>query len=248
MSQSFRTIAAAAVGALVVAVVALSVRPGTVAGAPTTGTEPALHTLTVSGTGKVTVVPDVARVYLGVSLTKPTVKEARAEAAAAMTAILAAVKALGIAEADIQTTGLNLSPQYAQTNSQGSSPRIVGYAISEQIQVTVRDLDKAGDVIDAATAKGATDVNGISFEIADPAKAQDDARAAAVVAARASAGAMASAAHVTLGAVVSITDAGGSSPIYYGMAAPAPLADVKTPVQPGTQDVSAMVTVVFELD
>ena len=244
MSQSLRTVGAAAVGALIVAVAALSVRTGPVAGAPVNGTEPALHTLTVVGTGKVTLVPDVARVYLGVSLTKPTVKAAREAAAAAMTDILAAIKALGIADADIQTTGLSLSTQYAPN----SSTRIVGYAISEQVQVTVRDLDKAGDVVDAATAKGATDVNGISFEIADPARAQNDARAAAVIAARASAQAMASAAGVTLGAVVSITDGGAPSPIYYGAAAGAPMLDTRTPVEPGTQDVSAQVSVVFELD
>lgn len=244
MSQSARTIGAAAIGALIVAVAALSVRPGPVVGAPTVGSDFALHTLTVGASGKVTVVPDVARVYLGVTLTKPTVKEARAAAASAMTDIIAAIKGLGIADADIQTTGLNLSARYAD----GSSTKIVGYIISEQVQVTVRDLDKAGDVVDAATAKGATDVNGISFEIADPAKAQDDARAAAVTAARTSGLAMASAAHVTLGAVLSISDASAPTPIYYGAAAAAPMADVKTPVQPGTQDVSAAVTVVFEID
>jgi hypothetical protein len=244
MSQSFRTIGAAAIGALIVAVAALSVRPGPVAGAPTTGTEPVLHTLTVSANGMVTVVPDVARIYLGVSLTKPTVKAARDAAAIAMTDIVAAIKALGVAEGDIRTTGLSLYTQYAT----GSSTKIVGYAISEQVQVTVRDLDKAGDVVDAATAKGATDVNGISFEIADPVKAQNDARAAAVAAARVSALAMASAAGVTLGSVISISDAGAPGPIYYGAASAAPLADVKTQIQPGTQDVSALVTMVFELD
>ncbi|HEY6014776.1 MAG TPA: SIMPL domain-containing protein [Candidatus Limnocylindrales bacterium] len=244
MSQSLRTMGAFALGGLIVAVAALAVRPGPVAGAPTTGTEPALHTLTVTGNGKVTVVPDVARVYLGVTLTKPTVKEARDAAAKAMTNVIAAIKGLGIADADIQTTGLSLSARYAEN----SSTKIVGYVISEQVQVTVRDLDKAGDVVDAATAKGATDVNGISFELADPAKAQDDARAAAVAAARTSAQAMATAAHVTLGAVVSVSDASSPTPIYYGMGAAVPAADVKTPVQPGTQDVSAAVTVVFELD
>ena len=245
MSQSLRTVGAFALGGLIVAVAALSVRPGPVAGAPTTGTDLALHTLTVTGNGKVTVVPDVARVYLGVTLTRPTVKEARNAAAAAMTDVIAAIKGLGVADADIQTTGLSLSARYAE----GSSTKIVGYIISEQVQVTVRDLDKAGDVVDAATTKGATDVNGISFELADPAKAQDDARAAAVTAARVSAQAMASAAHVTLGAVVSISDGSAPTPIYYGAAAgAAPMADVKTPVQPGTQDVPATVTVVFEID
>jgi uncharacterized protein YggE len=245
MSQSIRTVGAFALGGLIVAVAALSVRPGPVAGAPTTGTEVTLHTVTVTGSGKVTVVPDVARVYLGVTLTKPTVKEARNAAARVMTDVIAAIKGLGIADKDIQTTGLSLSARYAQN----SSTKIVGYVISEQVQVTVRDLDKAGDVVDAATAKGASDVNGISFELADPAKALDDARTAAIAAARTSAQVMATAAHVTLGAVVSMSDASAPSPIYYGgMAVPSAGADVRTPVQPGTQDVSASVTVVFELD
>ena len=245
MSQSVRTMGAFALGGLIVAVAALAVRPGPVSGAPTTGSEVALHTLTVSAYGKVTVVPDVARVYLGVTLTKPTVKEARDAAARAMTDVIVAIKGLGVDDKDIQTTGLSLSARYAEN----SSTKIVGYVISEQVQVTVRDLDKAGDVVDVATAKGATDVNGISFELADPAKAQDDARAAAVTAARASGLAMAKAANVTLGAVVSIADASAPTPIYYGAASgAAPMADVKTPVQPGTQDVSATVTVVFELD
>ncbi len=244
MSQTIRTLGAGVLGALIVAVAALSVRPGPVAGAPNdTSTTPA-HTITVSGTGKVTVVPDVARVNLGVTLSKPTVKAARDGAATSMTAIIAALKALGIADADIQTSGLNLSPQYAT----GSSTRIVGYTISEQLQVTVRDLDKAGDVVDTATAKGATDVNGIWFEVSDPAKAQNDARAAAVTAARSSAQALAGAANVSLGSVISIADATLAFVGYYpnaGMrdtAAPA-----ATPVQPGTQDVTATVTVIYAI-
>jgi Uncharacterized conserved protein len=246
MSQTLRTLGAGALGALIVAVAALSVRPGPVSGAPATGTDPAAHTITVSASGKVTVVPDVARVNLGVTITKPTVKAVREAGAKSMTDIIAALKALGIADADIQTTNLSLNPQYGN----GSTPRIVGYQISEQVQVTVRDLDKAGDVVDVATAKGATDVNGISFEVADPVKTQNDARAAAVAAARASAEAMATAGKVSLGTVISITDATPSSPIYYNYGAlkGAPLADVATPVQPGTQDLSATVTVVFEIN
>ena len=209
MSQTVRTLGAVALGAFVVAVAALSVRPGPAAGAPATDT-PAAHTITVSGSGTITVVPDVARISLGVTVTKPTVKAVRQAGAQAMTDIIAAVKSLGIAEADIQTTNVSLNPQYGS----GPAPKVVGYQISEQIEVTVRDLDKAGDVVDSATATGATNVNGISFELADPVKAQNDARAAAVVAARASAQAMASAGNVSLGAVVSITDATQFSPIY----------------------------------
>jgi uncharacterized protein len=244
MSQTLRTLGAVALGASIVAVAALSVRPGSVAGAPTTGTEPAAHTITVSASGKVTIVPDVARVNLGVTITKPTVKAARAAGAKVMTDVIAAIKGLGVAEADLQTTNLSLYPQYGN----GSTPRIVGYQISEQLQVTVRDLDKAGDVVDVAMAKGATDINGISFDVADPVKALNDARAAAVAAARTSAQAMAAAGNVSLGAVVSITDATPASPIFYGYGArAAAIPDQATPVQPGTQDLSATVTVVFEI-
>jgi len=243
MSQTLRTLGAGALGAFIVAVAALSVRPGPVAGAPTT--DPAPQTITVAASGKATLVPDVARVQLGVTITKPTVKAAREAGAKAMTGMIAAIKGLGIAEADIQTTNLSLYPQYGS----GSAPKVVGYQISEQIQVTVRDLDKTGDVVDAAMAKGATDVTGISFEIADSVKAQNDARAAAVAAARTSAQAMATAANVTLGAVVSITDGTPVQPIFYGYGASrgSAITDLATPVQPGTQDLSATVTVIFEI-
>ena len=119
--------------------------------------------------------------------------------------------------------------------------------MSNQVEVTVRDLDEAGDVVDAATAKGATDVNGISFELADPVKAQNDARAAAVEAARVSAQAMATAGKVSLGAVVSITDATPAYPVFYGAARAGATEDTATPIQPGTQDLNASVTVVFEI-
>ena len=247
MSQTLRTLGAGALGALIVAVAALSVHSGPVSGAPSTTTDPATHAITVTATGKTTVVPDVARVYLGVTATRTTVKAVRSAGAQAMTDIIAAVKALGVADADIQTTNVSLYPQYGN----GSTPKVVGYQISEQVEITVRDLDKAGDVIDSATAKGATDVNGISFEVADPVKAQNDARAAAVAAARTSAQAMAGAANVSLGTVVAINDSTPPQPVFYGYGpfkAAAPSADVATPVQPGTQDLSATVTVVFEIN
>ncbi len=217
--------------------------PARSAGAPATDS-PADHTITVSASGKVSVVPDVARINLGVTITKPTVKAARAAAAQSMTDILAAIKALGVADADIQTTNISLYPQY----DNGSRAKIIGYQISEGVQITVRDLDKAGDVIDVATAKGATNVNGISFEVADPVKALNDARAAAVVAARVSAQAMADAGRVTLTDVISITDA-SPSPIYYGgFSRGAALSDLATPVEPGSQDLTATITVVFAID
>jgi len=231
-----------ALGALIVAFAALALRPGPVVGAPTTDGEPALHTITVTGIAGVTRVPDVARVSIGVSVTKSTVKAARDAAGKSMTAVIAAIKALGIDEKDIKTASIDLSPQYNNTGT-----KITGYRMSEQLQITVRDLDKAGDVVDSATAKGATEVNGLWFEVDDPTGAMDEARAAAIAQARTSAQMMASAAGVSLGEVVSISEASASTPgpYYYGEAARD--AAALTPIERGTQDVQATVTVVFEI-
>lgn len=245
MSQPVRTVAALALGALVVAVAALAVRPTAVVGAPTTDGTPAAHTITVTGSGTITLVPDIAHVTVGVTMNKTTVKEARADAATAMNAVIAAIKALGVDDKDLQTVGLNLYPQYGPNGTQ----RIIGYQISEQLQITVRDLDKVGDVVDAATTTGATDVNGVSFDVADPAKAMDDARAKAIEAARTTASAMASAAKVSLGTVLSISESAVSGPQpYYAAGAKSLDSAAATPVQIGTQDLQATVTVVFEIN
>jgi uncharacterized protein YggE len=243
MSQSIRTLGAGALGAVIVAVAALTVHVGPTTAAPATAADPATHTISVAASGKVTVVPDVARLSVGVTVTRSSVKAARSAAAGVITRIVAAIKGLGVAEADIQTSGLSLYPQYAR----GSSTRITGYTIGQQLQITVRDLDKAGDVVDAATARGATEVNGISFELADPAKAMNDARASAIAAAQVSAQAMAAAGHVTLGSVVSITDVSPYTPIYTGALRSIAVADMPTPIQVGTQDVAVTVNVVFAI-
>jgi uncharacterized protein YggE len=242
MSQSIRAAAALGLGALVVALATLAVRPGPAVGAPSIDGEPAPRSITVSATGSVTLVPDVARVSVGVTVTKLTVKEARDAANKSMNAIIASLKALGIDEKDMKTTSIELSPQYNDSRT----PKVVGYRMSEQLQVIVRDLNKAGDVVDTATANGATDVNGLWFEVGDPGRATDQARAAAIAQARTSAQVMASAAGVSLGAVLSISESSTSYPgPYYGGA----MQDTAgTPVQPGTQDVQATITVVFEID
>jgi uncharacterized protein len=247
MSQVMRTATAAVLGGIVVAIVAMSFRPTPVVAAPTTTTD-TVHTISVTSTGTVTLVPDVARVALGITITRPTVEAARSEAARVMTGIIAAAKAQGIDAKDIATSGINLSPQYENCAGGCVGPgKIVGYTMNEAVQVTVRNLDKAGSVIDAATAAGATNVNGISFDVADPNAAADQARAEAIRSARAKAEAMAKVAGVSVTGVVSIAEASTSSPIPYAAALAAPDA-IKTPVSPGTQDVQATVTVVFEID
>ena len=252
MSQLARTITAAVAGGAVVALLLAGVRPVALAASPspsgTSGSDPT-HTITVTSTGTVTVVPDVAWVSLGITVQRPTVEAARSEAARVMTAITASVRAKGIGAKDIRTTGIDLSPQYEACQTGCSGPgKIVGYSMAEQVEVTVRALDDAGAVIDAATAAGATNVNGVSFEVGDPTAAQDQARAQAIQSARTKAEAMAKVAGVSVTGVVSISEASVTAPIPYAAAGAAASDAVKTPVSPGTSDVDATVTMVFEID
>jgi uncharacterized protein YggE len=235
---------AAAATALLVATAApsLSPRPSLAADA----TKPD-HTISVSGTGRVILAPDTADLRLGVSVQRSTVKVARADAAKAMQAVIDALKKLGIAEADVQTSSITLSPQYDYTNG-GNPPRLVGYQFSNSLAVTVRKLDVLGDAIDNALAAGATTLDSVQFRVDDETKAEAQARAAAMADAKAKATALASAAGVSIEGVSSITEtvAPAPYPVLYGNAAGAAVdKSVATPVQAGTNEVTVSVAVVY---
>ena len=212
-------------------------------GADTSGTPE--HTLTVSGSGDVSVAPDVADVMLGISVTKPTVKEARDSAASSMTAVLAAVKKDGVADKDIVTVNLSLNPVY-DYSSNGSVPRLTGYQYSNTIKVTVRDLAKVAAVVDDSAAAGVTTIQGISFRLDNPKPVEAQARQLAMTDARAKADALASAAGVSIKGVASISEVTVSSPIYYtGALDKATAGAVSTPIQTGTTDITIQVTVSY---
>ena len=230
-------------GLLVAAIASPAFAPRRTLAADTT--TPAEHTIAVTGAGTVVTAPDVADVRLGVTFTRPTVRAARADAAAAMTKVIAALKALGIADKDIQTTNISLQPAYDYA-SNANPPRITGYTLSNGVAVTVRDLDKVGDAIDNSLAAGATTVDGVSFRVDDPAKAQQQARTDAMTQARAHANTLAAAAGVAITGVASISETSAQTPypMFYGAAAGA-AKDVATPVQVGTTDVTITVSVVY---
>lgn len=220
----------------------LSIRP-ILANDPTASAE---HTISVSGTGHIVLSPDTADLRLGVSSTAKTVKEARSLAATSMTAVIASLKKLGIADKDIQTTMLSLQPTYDYSTNT-NPPRLTGYQLSNAVAVTIRDLDKVGDAIDAALAAGATSLDGVSFRVADQTAAERQARQAAMTEAKAKAKSLADAAGVSIAGVVSISEtvAPVPYPIYYGAAAGAPAKDVATPVQPGSSEITISVAVVY---
>lgn len=207
---------------------------------------PPEHSISVTGSGKVTVVPDMATVRLGVSVTRPTAKAARKVAAEAMTKVVAAIRKLGVEERDIATSLISLSPVY---DYQRSTSTIRGYQLQNTVTVTVRNLDTLGDVLDDGITSGATTVDGISFDVADRAAAEAGARQAAVKDAKAKADTLAAGLSVHIVGVASISET-VTTPPWYGREAALGVAGdaASTPVLPGTTDVEISVAVSFLLD
>jgi uncharacterized protein YggE len=203
-------------------------------------------TITVTGEGTVTAAPDLATVSLGVTTQGGTASEAMAANSAALSAVLERVKAAGVEDRDIQTSALNLNPNWAGTDG-SSVPTIQGYVAMNQLQVRVRDLAKLGPVLDAAIADGANTLNGVSFGLQDPDPAMDQARKDAVAEARARAELLTAAAGVALGRIVSISESGGYAPPMPMYRMEAAMAEAPVPVEGGEVGVTANVTVVWEI-
>jgi uncharacterized protein YggE len=208
---------------------------------PTDSNNPAEHTISVSGSGKVVLTPDVADVSLGVTVQRDKAAAARDAAAQVMAAVIAALHGLGIADADIKTTQLYVSPMYNYGNSQ----QISGYQMSNIVSVHVRDLTKLADVIDQSVAAGATDVQGVTFDVSDRAAAESDARTAAVKDARANADTLAAAAGVTITGVQSISESSSTPWPWPVMGVANDASGVRTPIQPGTAELTIDVAVVY---
>ena len=196
--------------------------------------------ITVSGIGKVKAVPDEAEFSLGVQSEGQTAREAFAANAERMKRVLAALRAAGVAKSDIQTQDVSVSPSY------DNESRITGYTTHNSVSVRIRELARAGAVLDAATNAGASDVYGPSLSRSDRDELQGKALRSAVDNAKAKAEALAQAADVQLGSVTAIEERsdGGYEP-YFSAQRLAKSAD--TPIEPGTQEIQATVTVTFAI-
>lgn len=240
-------------GGLAVGVLALAVWMPAAEPRPAQGVDPTAsatvpeHTITVTGTGTISITPDTADVRLGIQVQKPTVEQARSTAAAAMTKVVAALEKDGIAERDITTAVLALSPTYDYSSS-GSPPKITGYQFANEVTVTVRKLDRLGATIDDAIAAGATTLDGVTFRLADPTPVERQARSSAMTDAKASADALAASAGVTIVGVSQITETSSPSPTIQTYSGDkAALAAPSTPVLAGTTTVTVSVTVVYRI-
>jgi hypothetical protein len=198
--------------------------------------DPSANGIVVTGTGRITVSPDTALLTLGVESQAATLAEATTDAARRMSAVVARVKAFGVADADIATASYSVDPRVAPSDParRDEPPRIVGYRVSNVARVTVRTLADAGPILDAGVAAGANVVRGIQFTLADSAKATTDARASAVGDAMVKARQFAAAAGVTLGEVLAIRESGATPPMPLLRAA---LRAEATPIEPGQLEI-----------
>ncbi len=205
---------------------------------------PINRTVSVTGVGTVTAAPDQATIYIGVRTEGDTSSDALDENSTQMTALLTTLKAAGIQAKDIQTSDFSIYPRYNDTPN-GTTQRIIGYEVSNTVLVIVRNLDKFGEVLDAAVSAGGNQVNGIQFGFGNPAALTEQAREQAMVAAKANADQLASLADVELGTVVSINESSYyPTPVYRGALESA---DAAAPIEAGQSSLSVTVNVTYEL-
>ena len=206
----------------------------------------------VNGEGKVTAVPDVAILSVGVEAQSASVAGAQSQASEAMDKVVAALKSNGVAEKDIQTTSFNIYKVTRWDNS-ANQEIVTGYRVSNMVSAKIRDTGKAGTVIDAVAAAGGdlTRINSISFTIDDPAKFQEQARQKAVANAAAKAKQLAEAAGVKLGKPIYITESSYVPTTIYrdsALKAESASGSTTTSISAGELEVTANVQITYEIN
>ncbi len=205
---------------------------------------------TVSGEGKVTLVPDIARIEAGVTAQGPSIKVVQQELNKKIKAISDAIKKQGVNDKDIQTTNYSVNPQY---DYRSGTQKITGYEASSNFSIKVRNMDNATAVIDVATANGANQIGGISFDVDDKTAVENEARAKAVADAKKKAETAAKTAGFSLGRVINYNENSGNFGRPMPMYAKAELMNagaadqVATTIEPGSQDITISVSLSYEI-
>lgn len=205
------------------------------------------NTITVLGTGEAAGPPDEAYVNLGVETFDQSVEAATSNNEATIQEILNTLKEQGIAPKDIQTSNYSLwaEQHYGDNGPEG----IAGYHVSNQVNVTIRDIDKVADILSAAIDAGANSIYGVTFSVAEPDALEAEARADAIANARERAQSLADLSGVTLGDVQSITETFSQSPYpMMGMGGGASMAAAESAISPGQQSYQVQVQVTFGME
>ncbi|MHB0970887.1 MAG: SIMPL domain-containing protein [Thermoanaerobaculia bacterium] len=207
-----------------------------------------MQTISVTGTGRVTLAPDRVSFTVGVETNAADVTEAVEQSNRKTADVIAALKRAGVGEKEIRTSNFSIFPQ--QDYQEGRRPRIVGYQVVNNITVTRDKTADVGRLLEAAINAGANQVHGIGFSVADPARGRDQGLQAAFNDARAKAALLAKAAGRTLGEAIAIVEGSAPQPPmpFYGRAV-AMEAKVSgpVPVEQGTDELSYTISAVFEL-
>ena len=204
--------------------------------------------LDVAASGEVTRVPDIAVISTGVVTRAATATAAIQQNATRMERVRAALKRAGIEDKDIQTSSINLNPEYVYAERQ--PPRLTGYTASNQVSVRFRDIRKTGEILDVLVAEGANQINGPSLTIDKPEQALDEARLKAIANGRARADLYARALGMRVTRLLSVSESGGYAvppPMPMYARAEAMSADASTKIDPGEQKVQVSVAMSFEL-
>jgi uncharacterized protein YggE len=215
----------------------------------------AAGSMQITGHGEVTAKPDSAYVTSGVTSQGMTAKEALDANTADMTKLIEVLKAAGINEDDIQTSGFSVNPNYVYSDARDQNgyqlpPKINGYTVMNSVTVYVRDLQALGAVLDQAVTVGANTINGVNFAVDDPAELYNQARKAAFADARAKADLYAEAAGVELGALALVSEQqtyNQPQPMYLKAEA-AVSRDMAVPIQAGSLTFSIDVNVNWDLE
>jgi uncharacterized protein YggE len=198
--------------------------------------------ISVDGQAEVKVAPNLAVISFGVSTTDANAESAAAVNAKTTSAVIAALTAFGVAKSDIETSSYSVS---SLIDYKGSSPKTIGYTVSNRVRVKLRDLAKTGAIIDTCMKAGANEVSGVSFTIENEDSVRQRALIEATKNAEAKARAVADALGVKLGKVALFTEGGGvmPRPVDFAMAK----SDVATPILPGEVGVTAKVRIVYSI-
>ena len=202
--------------------------------------------LDINATGEVSRVPDVAVISAGVVSRSTTASGALQDTANRMQRVLAALRRAGVQDRDIQTSTVNLNPEYKYENNQ--APQLVGYTATNNVSIRFRDIRSSGAILDALVAQGANQINGPSLTVDKPDAALDEARMKAIAAGRARAELYARSLGMRVVRVVSINESGGGyPPPPMPMYARAQAAEAKTEIEPGEQKLQVSLAMTFEL-
>ncbi len=206
--------------------------------------------LQVTATGKIAATPDMVIITSGVVTQAKTAREALSQNTTATAAMIAELKAAGIENRDIQTAGLSVQPRYAkvrkQSNDEPTMRDIVGYTVTNDVRVRIRDLSRAGTILDAVVGVGANRMHGLQFAVSNADDLAIKAEADAVKRAKDRAEAIAEAAGIELGRILTIADSARAAPVRQHYSRAMAMAEA-VPIQAGEQEISATVTIRFEI-